>query len=227
MELLVFGQSGTRMLVFPTRQQRFYEYEDRAMVHSLRHRVEAGKLQIICVDGLDDEALYAFDKQPEERIARQLAYERYIIEEVVPFTLKRNPRSPLIAHGCSLGAYQAVTIALRNPEHFARVVAFSGRYDLTLAVGDFFSLFDMYDGGPTLENLMPSLFVPKLTSGRTLRQMRKIRFTLVVGEEDPFCENNEALCTALKAHKIPCELHHWFGNAHRFRYWRQMARVYL
>lgn len=227
MELLIFGTSGTRMLVFPTRQQRFFEYEDRGMVNAVRHAIEAGELQLICVDGVDDEALYGFDKTPGERVARHLAYERYIVEEVLPFSADLNPKSTVTAHGCSLGAFHATSIALRHPAFFTRVLAFSGRYDLTLSVGEFYSLFQGVEGDPAVRALMPSLLVPELKSGKALRQTRKIRFTFVVGEEDPFCANNVALCAALTTRKVTCELHQWCGNAHRFRYWRQMARVYL
>lgn len=115
MELLTFGTTGPRLLVFPSRKARFYEYEDHGMIHSLRHHIEAGKVQVVCVDGLDEESLYCFEKTPEERIERHLQYERYVVEEVLPFSAKTNPRSPLIAHGCSLGAYHAVTRAPSRP----------------------------------------------------------------------------------------------------------------
>ena len=226
MELLIFGRGGPRVLVFPSREQRFFEYEDRGMVHSLRKRLEEGDLQVYCVDGIDDESLYCFSKSPEERLARQLQYERYIIEEVIPFSEKLNP-APLTSHGCSLGAYHAVTMAVRNPQYFKRVVAFSGRYDLTLATGEFHSLFYGFEDDATLRGIMPSLFVPELPVGPQLRKIRRLRFKFVVGDEDPFCANNEELAAAFEKQKIPHELHLWCGNAHRFRYWRQMARVYL
>src|SRR5579862_6893695 len=85
MEMLVFGERGQRLLVFPTRKQRFFEYEDHGMIHSLRHRIQAGEIQVICVDSLDDESLYCFDIPPEERLRRHLQYERYIVGEVIPF----------------------------------------------------------------------------------------------------------------------------------------------
>ena len=136
MELLVFGKGGQRLLVFPTRKQRFFEYEDHGMIHSLRHRIDAGEIQVICVDGIDGESLYCFDIPPEERIQRHLKYERYIIEEVVPF-IETSRWTALIAHGCSFGAFHAVCMALRNPHLFHGALAFSGRYDLTLAGGRF------------------------------------------------------------------------------------------
>lgn len=226
MELLVFGHAGMRLLVFPSRKQRFFEYEEHGMVHALRHRIEAGELQLVCVDSVDAESLYCFEKTPEERIDRHLQYERYILEEVLPFSAKLNPRSPLAAHGCSFGAYHAVNIALRHPEHFRRVIAFSGRYDLTLNSGDFHTLFHgFYD--ERLRSIMPNHFLPDIAARKHLRQLRLIRFTLVIGEDDPFYGDNVAFASALAAKTVPHELHSWVGNAHRFRYWRQMARVYI
>jgi esterase/lipase superfamily enzyme len=226
MELLVFGRKGRRMLVFPSRLNRFYEYEDHGMVHSIRHAIEAGDYQLICVDGIDAEALYDFDRPPEERVARHLAYERYVLDEVLPFSERLNPNPLLTSHGCSFGAYHALAIALRHPQHFRDVLAFSGRYDLTLHTGDFHSLFHGYYSDE-LREIMPSHFVPTLPAGKRLRAARKLLIKLVVGEDDPFYENNAALAAALAEKKIPHELHLWSGNAHRFRYWRQMIRIYL
>jgi esterase/lipase superfamily enzyme len=226
MELLVFGHAGPRMLVFPTRKQRFFEFEDHGMVHSLRHPLEAGELQLICIDSVDEEGLYCFDISPEARIARQLEYERYVIDEVLPFYEKLNPGRPVCAHGSSFGAYHAMMIALRNPTHFSRVLAFSGRYDLTLNVGDYHSLFHgFYE--QSLCEIMPTHFVPLLKDAKRLRQLRKLRITIVIGEEDPFFADNVKLSAAFTQQKIKHELHLWSGNAHRFRYWRQMVRVYL
>lgn len=53
MELLVFGHAGAKVLVFPSRQARFYEYEKLGMVEALRHKIEQGSLQLFCVDSVD------------------------------------------------------------------------------------------------------------------------------------------------------------------------------
>ena len=225
MELLVFGSTGKRLLVFPSRKNRFFEYEDHGMIHSLRHHIEAGKLQVICVDGLDDESLYCFDKQPQERIDRHLQFERYVVEEVLPFSARLNPRTPVVSHGCSFGAYHAVSIALRHPDHFAGAIAFSGRYDLTLNVGDYHTLFHGFYNDD-LRAIMPSHFLPQITAAPRLRKLRKLHFTMVIGEDDAFYPNNVELCATFAEKKIKHDLHIWCGNAHRFRYWRQMARIY-
>jgi esterase/lipase superfamily enzyme len=226
MELLVFGDRGQRLLVFPTRKQRFFEFEDHGMIHSLRHRIDAGEIQVICVDSIDAESLYCFDITPEERLARHLLYERYIIEEVAPFTEDGKQWTALIAHGSSFGAFHAVSMAMRYPHIFHGALAFSGRYDLTLQAGDFHSLFHGFSSDE-LKAIMPSLAIPDLRDRKILRALRSIPFTLVIGEEDPFYENNVQLADAMAAKKIPHSLKVWCGDVHRFRYWRQMIRIYL
>ena len=158
--------------------------------------------------------------------ADHLLYERYIIEEVVPFTEDSKHWTALIAHGCSFGAFHAVSMAARHPNLFHGALAFSGRYDLTLQSGDFHSLFHGYSSDG-LKAIMPSLFIPEIKDKKQLRALRNIHFTLVIGEEDPFFENNVKLDASLAAKKIPHALKVWCGNVHRFRYWRQMIRIYL
>ena len=226
MELLVFGEAGQRLLVFPTRKQRFFEYEDHGMIHSLRHHILAGEIQVICVDSIDGESLYCFDLSPQERLERHLQYERYIVEEVVPFTESSRHWTALIAHGCSFGAFHAVSMAARHPHLFHGALAFSGRYDLTLHVGDFHSLFHGFYSDE-LKSLMPSHFVPAIRDRKRLRALRGVHFTFVIGEDDPFHDDNLHIAGAMSAKKIPHSLRVWCGESHRFRYWRQMIRIYL
>jgi esterase/lipase superfamily enzyme len=107
MELLVFGHGGARVLVFPTSMGRFYEWEDRGMVAALGGHLVNGWLQLICVDSVDSESWYADWAHPAQRAARHAQYERYLLEEVLPFSTNRNPDPYLIATGASFGAYHA------------------------------------------------------------------------------------------------------------------------
>jgi esterase/lipase superfamily enzyme len=50
---------------------------------------------------------------------------------VIPFMRSENGVPSLVVHGCSIGAYHAMNLALRHPSLFCKVVALSGRYDLT------------------------------------------------------------------------------------------------
>jgi esterase/lipase superfamily enzyme len=222
MEMLTFGRGGTRVLVFPTRAGRFFDYENLGLIAAQREKIEQGWLQFCCIDSVDAESFYCDWCPPRDRIARHQQYENYILNEVIPFTRDKNPETPLIAHGCSMGAYHAINIAMRHPRHFCRVVAFSGRYDLTRGVGSFRDLFDgYYDDDVYFHN--PSHFVPNIQDPGLLGQMRRMQVTIAIGEADSFLENNLSFRAALQDKGIHPSFHIWSGEAHRARFWREMA----
>ena len=84
MELLVFGHGGIPAVVFPTSCGRFFEFEDHGMVHAIHAKLEAGQMQLFCVDSVDSESWYSRGATPRERITRQIQYESYIMEELLP-----------------------------------------------------------------------------------------------------------------------------------------------
>src|SRR5437899_143505 len=57
-EMLVLGHAGMPLLVFPTSQGRFYEYEDRGMIGALSPKIERGELQVFCPDSVESESWY-------------------------------------------------------------------------------------------------------------------------------------------------------------------------
>src|SRR5262245_18571933 len=101
MELLHFGHAGARAIVFPTSMGRFFDWEDRGLVRSLAGPIEAGDLQLCCVDSVDAESWYATRLHPAQRVQRHQQYDQYLANEVVPFTLKKNADQFLIATGAS------------------------------------------------------------------------------------------------------------------------------
>ena len=226
MELLVFGHSGEKVLVFPTRGGRFFEYEDLRMPAQIEDKINAGQLQLFCVDGIDGESFYCFWAHPSGRIQRYLAYEQYILKEVLPFMKKKNKNPVTISHGCSLGAFHAANIAFRHPSKFKKLVAFSGRFDLTLNVEYFKDLFDGYYSEDVYFNT-PTHFLPNLQCKKILKQLRAMDITLVIGEEDPFYQNNRDLSDILRNQDIEHKLYVWEERAHRGYYWRRMAPLYL
>ena len=226
MELLCFGHSGARVLVFPTRGGRFFEYENMRMVQALAPKIEAGELQLYCVDGLDHESLYCYWAHPSGRIKRHRQYEEYILEEVLPFMAQRNGNAVTISHGCSLGAFHAVNIALRHPDRFSRVVAFSGRYDLTIEVEHFQNRFEGYYDDDIYFHT-PTHYLANLDSPRLLAALQRLELLLTIGEEDPFLDNNRHFSHLLAAKRIPHQLVTWGERAHSGYYWRRMAPLYF
>ena len=226
MELLVFGTSGAKVLVFPTRGARFHEYENLRMTEVLRDKIEAGYLQLYCVDSIDTESFYCWWAHPSGRIQRHEAYERYILDEVYPFMQDKNDHPCVISHGCSLGAFHAANIAFRHPHLFSKLAAFSGRYDLTMSVEYFGDLLDGYYDDSVYFNT-PTHYLSNLDCEDRIGHLRNMDIVLTIGEKDPFRRNNEHLSEILRSKGVDHELHVWHDRAHRGYYWRRMAPLYV
>lgn len=226
MELLVFGHAGAKVLMFPTRDGRFWEYEELGLVGSLAEKLEAGHLQLYCIEGLATETFYAFQHHPADRIRRHAVFEEYILNEVMPLMAQKNPHGSTMVHGCSLGAFQAANLVFRHPHLFSKLVAFSGRYDLTMKVESFGDLLDGYYDD-TVYFHTPSHFLSGLACEWRLEKLRRVDIVLTIGDADPFLDNNNHLSRLLQDKQVGHQLHVWRGRAHRAGAWRKMAALYI
>ncbi|TDX01504.1 esterase family protein [Dinghuibacter silviterrae] len=226
MELLAFGHAGNPVLFFPTRTARFYDYEDWKVIEALQPKIEAGSIQVYCLDSIDKESFYANHIPPAARIHRHLLYEQYVLHEVMDLVRRRNPGPDLIAAGCSLGAYHAVNLAFKYPWMFKKVVGLSGRYDLTLKMEHFEDLFEGYMDETVYFN-MPARFIPNLHDEQLITQLKKMEIIFVVGQQDAFLDNNRYLSDSLWRQGVWNALHIWDGESHKARYWRYMVQLYL
>jgi esterase/lipase superfamily enzyme len=224
MELLVFGRGGQPVVVFPTSGGRFYEFEDQGMVETVRDRVEAGRVELWCVDSINGESWYNRKLAPRERVARQVAYEKYVLEEVVPRMRAGigagDGAGRLAALGCSFGGYQAVNMALRHPEVFGKTVSLSGAFDLTM-------FLDGYYDEECYFNL-PLHYLPNLTDAWYLERYRRNYMTLATGWDDQCLTQNQELDGILREKGIPHQLDVWEEkNSHDWPSWRRMVAKYL
>jgi esterase/lipase superfamily enzyme len=226
MELLIFGHGGRAVLFFPTRMARFYDYENWGIVDALRYRINNGELQLFCVDSIDAESFYNKWAHPAGRINRHLQYEQYILHEVVPLIHAKNGGCQFEVAGCSMGAYHAVNLAMKHPWLFNKVVAMSGRFDLSRQIDDFQDLFDGYHNQDIYFN-MPLQYTANLNDGYHLNALSKIEFVFAIGQTDPFFANNIEISTLLWHKWIANQLYVWECYAHRPRYWRKMVQLYL
>ncbi|HXY29599.1 MAG TPA: alpha/beta hydrolase-fold protein [Gemmatimonadaceae bacterium] len=218
MELLLFGHAGARVLVFPTSMGRFFEWEDRGMIAALAHHLEQGWIQLFCVDSVDSESWYAKGRHPAERAWRHSQYERYLIDEVLPFT-RNNPNPYLMTTGASFGAYHAVNLTFRHPELVGRVIGMSGLYDIK-------QMTDGYSDDTVYFNNPCDFLVHEHDAWR-LDRLRRVEIILATGRDDGGRANNEYLSGVLWSKQIPHALHLWDGWAHDWPYWQQMIVRYI
>jgi esterase/lipase superfamily enzyme len=220
MELLVFGHAGLPAIVFPTSCGRFYEFEDRDMVGAVWGQIEAGHLQLFCVDSVDAESWYNRNVGPRWRIARHLQYERYLMDEVLPLVRQLNHSHNLAAVGCSFGGYHAANIALRHPDVFTAFLSMGGAFDVS-------SFLHGYYDNDCYFNL-PTHYLPNQHDGWYLDRYRNNTYVLATGVHD-FCWNsNEQLAGILRSKGVPVRLDVWGGDAgHDWPWWRQMFQTYI
>lgn len=226
MELLIFGHAGAKVLMFPTRDGRFWEYEQLNVVASLADKIKAGHVQLYCIEGLARETFYDTGRHPAERIRRHAALEDYILNEVLPLMTRSNPHDCTMVMGCSLGAFQAASLAFRHPHLFSKLIAFSGRYDLTTRVDCFDDLFGGYYDDEIYFHT-PTHFLPGLDCAWRLEHLRRLDIVFTIGKADPFLDNNRHLSRLLEEKGIRHQLHFWDGRAHQAGAWRRMAPLYV
>jgi esterase/lipase superfamily enzyme len=215
MEALRFGDAGLPLLVFPTSQGKFHQWEDFGMVEAVADKIGDGHVQLWCVDSVDSESWYAKDRQPRERILRHLDYERYLVDELIP----RMPAKP-VATGTSLGAFHALLLALRQPWHVAGFVALSGAYDTDRWLDGY------HDDETYLTN--PLAFLPGLADERYLGPIRAFyKKVVATGRDDANATESVQAGELLRSKGIDVWLDVWDGWVHDWPYWRVMIRRYV
>ena len=130
MEYLWFGKFGRPVMIFPTSGGRFFENEDFKLTDSLADKVDAGHIQLVCVDSVDNESWYNRGVHPGIRAARHAQYDSYLRNEMIPYTFNRAQRGDLVVYGASFGAFHAANLAGRYPDLVSRAICFSGLYDV-------------------------------------------------------------------------------------------------
>jgi len=220
MELLVFGHAGLPVMVFPTSGGRFFEFEDRGMIAALGGKIDAGEVQVYCVDSVDMESWYNKRVRPRQRIVRHMQFEDYILSEVVPLVRLKNRDSHLVSLGCSFGGYHAVNIALRHPDIFTGLLSMSGAFDLS-------NFLSGYSDEDTYLNL-PTQYLPNLSDPWYFDHYRPNSYVLATGWDDQCLAQNQNLDRILSNRGIPHKLFIWDSyNAHDWPTWERMVQQYL
>ena len=220
MELLWFGHGGRPMIWFPTSQGRFYQAEDFGLIGAVADQLEQGRIQVACVDSVDSESFYAADKHPAERIARHDQYDRYILDEVVPFVhAKAGTTDKITTLGCSFGAYHAVNFGFRHPDTVDKVVGLSGRYDIT-------SFLDSYQDNSVYFHC-PTQYVRNMGPD-WVRRLAQMDITIATGREDNILYGSEEMIEILREKAIPHHGDIWDSPCgHDWPWWQEMVRRYV
>ncbi len=219
MEFLWFGHYGVPLLVFPTSTSRFHEHEDFGMVRALADKIDAGEVQLACVDSIDNESWYCGWAHPSGRARRHDQYDQYLIREMIPYVQSRTHQGRIAVYGASFGAYHAANLAARYPEVVHKAILFSGLYDV-----------HRYLHGYWDDNCYfhcPTAYIPNLDSSWTHR-LSQVRWIIATGEHDSLVDENRRFSAMLSAKGVPNHCEIWPGAfGHDWPWWKENLRRFL
>jgi esterase/lipase superfamily enzyme len=223
MEIVTYGHYGFPLLMFPTAAADYLEYERFLIIDTIKDYIEGGKLKVFSINSINRDGWMNKHIHPRDRAIKQVQYNQYVTEEVVPYIWHScNGRVGIITTGASLGAYHCANQLFRRPDLFDGMIAMSGNYN----IGNFTDGY--YDDNVYFND--PLNYLPKLDDDYFLPMLRqKQHIHILSGQgnyENP--EGSRQLAGILAAKGIPHNLDLWgFDMPHDWPTWRAMMRYYI
>ncbi len=219
-----FGDAGRPLVVFPSNAGVAHEWQKGGMIEALAPLIAARRLKVYCPE-TNVSRSYSGEGTTAQRMAHHEAYERFVLETLVPFVREdcKAPHDTLTASGCSMGALYSSLFVLKHPETFGRALCLSCRYrERTLC------------DAPTGESLYfndPLAFLPNLEGAALERVRRRVHLTVVVGRgphEVGCIQQTQEFAHWLDRKRVPSHVAFWgHDSAHDYTWWRRQAVHYL
>lgn len=223
MEIVTYGHYGFPLLMFPTAAADYLEYERFLVIDTIADFIDAGKLKVFSINSINRDGWMNRGIHPRDRALRQVQYNQYITEEVVPYLWHScQGQIGVITCGASLGAYHAANQLFRRPDLFDGMLAMSGNYNIRNFSDGYYDDNVYYND--------PLAFLPNLNDGHFLPMLReKQHIHILSGQgayENP--EGSRQLAGILADKGIPHTLDWWgYDMPHDWPTWRAMMRYYV
>lgn len=222
MEYKVYGDGKRTMLVFPSQDGRFYDYENFGMTDILAPWIDKGDLRVVCCDSIDGETWSNKNGDARWRIEQHERWYHYIVDELIP-TVRRNDET-FITTGCSMGGFHAGNFFFRRPDIFDTVVALSGLYHASYFFGDY--------SDDLVYNNSPLDYLQWMPSDHYYWDMyRHRRIICCVGQgnwEEDLLASTRRLDTLLCEKNVPAWFDYWgFDVAHDWPWWRKQLPYFM
>ena len=225
MELKVYGHYGKPVIAFPCQGGRFYEWEDFKMVEAIAPFIEGGRVKLFTVDSMDSQTWANLGLHPADRALRHEHYDRYIVQEVVPFMRGHcgDTDQKFLTTGCSMGGYHAGNFFFRHPDVFDGMICLSGLFQLRTFIGDYVDDHVYFNS--------PLYYLPNMTDAVYLDQYRRSKIIVCTGQgawEDAMVADARALQRILEQKNIPAWIDLWgYDVNHDWPWWRQQLPYFL
>jgi esterase/lipase superfamily enzyme len=191
MALKVYGHTGRPVVAFPSLNGRYFDFEGGGMVDAVSGLIEAGRMRLVAVDGIDWQSWTNESVPPADRARRHEDYDRYVSAEVIPFVRRLTGVEQAWATGACMGAFHAANFTFRHPDQFDGLIAMSGLYGARRFVGGHVDDAVYFNS--------PLLYLPNLNDPWHLDRLRRAKLAIVVGQgawEDEMIADTR--CASLK-----------------------------
>ncbi len=215
LEMLVFGDRGYPVILFPTTKGRYYQNKDFGLIDSVKWFIDQGLVKIYCPDTIDGRSWYDKGIHPADRARNYAWYDKMLVEELAPWAMHETGVSKVAVAGCSFGGYHAANFAFKHPEKVGHLFTMGGAFDIKMFTEGY------YDNNVFYNN--PVDFLP----GDGQAELWQMNIILGTSEHDICKGYNIQLSDILKQKHI----NHWLDirpNAnHDWPIWKQMFPHYL
>lgn len=224
MEYKVYGHDGQAMIAFPCQDGRFFDWENYHMLDVLAPFIDAGRLRIICVDGIDWETWSNKDYWDKQgRIEQHERWFRYITEELLP-NIRHNPQQMFMTTGASMGGFHAANFFFRRPDLFNGCVCMSGLYHAAYG-------FDGWMNDLVYQN-SPQDFLQQMPWNHPwLDKYRQSKIVFCVGQgrwEEELLASTREMDRILCEKHIPAWFDYWgYDTDHDWPFWRRQLPYLL
>jgi esterase/lipase superfamily enzyme len=214
-EMLVFGDRGYPVILFPTSMGRYYENKDFKLTDSASWFVDQGLVKIYCIDSIDKLSWYNKHAHPIERIRNHVHYDNMLYHELAPWAMHETGQSKVCVAGCSFGGYHAANFAFKHPDRVSHMFSMSGAFDIKDQLDGFYNEEAYFNN--------PVDFVQNATDP-AIWQMK-----IILGTSDnDICKGSNLYFSEILKRK---NIDHWLDirpNAeHDWPVWREMFPHYL
>ena len=223
-DLVVYGSKGRPAIAFPEGDSSCLSWENNGMVDAVADLVDAGKVQLFCVDTSDSESWHAHGALREYRLENLEGFFAFVEGELATFIKKASgSKEPPLVLGAGMGALNATIAMLRRPKDYSGLLALSGTYDVhQLIEGELdepwraFSPFDL---------------LADLTSRKaeaTLLRERQLAFVCGQHGSETGADTQRQLDAAMAERDVPATFEYWgFDVSHDWYWWHEELRQLL
>lgn len=215
MEMLVFGEKGYPVIIFPTSMGTYTQNKDFHLVDSAQWFIDNGLVKIYTPASIDNDSWYAKHLHPSDRARNHVLYDKFVMDEVVKRAMEETGYSKVAMAGCSFGAYHATNFAFRHPEAVGYLFNMGGAFDIKDQVKNYYDDNVFFNNPP---DYLPGLNHPAL---------KEMGIVFGTGDNDMCMSANIHMSEILKKK----EINHWLdirpGAIHDWPVWREMFPHYL